>query len=327
METSCALCGRYIHKSEDPVRGKDGRIYHVHCYSQIKNKLEKDYEKKGMFSRIKRSFRQPEAYLGETRKGNNMRIKLSELKRLIREELLLEGIQGKTFCVTGVLSRPRTEFWRMIEDAGGIVHKGIKRDTDFLITGSDIGYNKIAKARSLGVKTITEREFLHIVRGGRPASKEIPSWRGSGKHSTERIGKYRGDYEKEPTYLDLVGESRKLIKELYGEEGSLEQEIKDSDFGEYLREEGVELISDSSGDEPYSNSYKVVFDVPFEELDKIYGDHKKLDIQQLAIDLRGELEVYNSEPGSYNRKISEVTIDIDLDEVEYKLIITEFYNV
>ena len=154
-----------------------------------------------------RAFRQPEDYVTEAR----------EIYRdLIEESLLLEGIQGMHVCVTGTLSRPRTEFWRMIEDSGGIVDKGVNKNTNLLILGSDIGRNKIAKAESLGVKTITEREFLHMVRGGRPASKEVSAWRGSGRGTTERVGQTMARL-REPTYLDLVGESKRLLAHLIRE--------------------------------------------------------------------------------------------------------------
>jgi hypothetical protein len=75
MEQHCALCGKYIHRSDDPITGKDGRTYHAHCYSRVKDKLEKDYEKKGFVSKIKRSFRQPEAYLDEVKKVYNTLLK------------------------------------------------------------------------------------------------------------------------------------------------------------------------------------------------------------------------------------------------------------
>ncbi len=65
---------------------------------------------------------------------------------------------GKTFVITGTLSQPREVFAEKIKSSGGKVSGSVSKKTDFVLVGDDAG-SKLAKARELGVKTITEEEF------------------------------------------------------------------------------------------------------------------------------------------------------------------------
>jgi hypothetical protein len=104
----------------------------------------------------------------------------------IFEMLLKESIEGKSFCITGTLSMPRKDAWQMIEDNGGHVHETMHKGTTYLVTGADIGHAKLAKAEKFGVKVIDEKEFLHMVRGGRRMEKDPETWRGD----ANRRGKF-----------------------------------------------------------------------------------------------------------------------------------------
>jgi len=67
-------------------------------------------------------------------------------------------IAGKTFVITGTLSKPRPEFKKIIETQGGKVSGSISRKTDYLLAGEKAG-SKRTKAESLGV-TILDEEAL-----------------------------------------------------------------------------------------------------------------------------------------------------------------------
>tara|TARA_B110000879_G_scaffold210568_1_gene300974 strand:- start:3954 stop:6035 length:2082 start_codon:yes stop_codon:yes gene_type:complete len=67
-------------------------------------------------------------------------------------------IAGKTFVITGTLSKPRPEFKKLIEAAGGKVSGSISSKTDFLLAGEKAG-SKRAKAESLGVTILDEEAF------------------------------------------------------------------------------------------------------------------------------------------------------------------------
>lgn len=72
-------------------------------------------------------------------------------------------LSGKTLVVTGALARyKRDEIHAMIQKHGGKPAGSVSKNTDFLIAGSDAG-SKLEKAESLGVKVISEDEFLAMV--------------------------------------------------------------------------------------------------------------------------------------------------------------------
>jgi len=74
----------------------------------------------------------------------------------------IEGIAGKTFVITGTLSKPRDEYKRMIEDAGGKVTSSISIKTDYLLVGADPG-SKLDKAKKLGTEILDEEGFTKLI--------------------------------------------------------------------------------------------------------------------------------------------------------------------
>ncbi|MCH9025480.1 MAG: NAD-dependent DNA ligase LigA, partial [candidate division Zixibacteria bacterium] len=69
---------------------------------------------------------------------------------------------GRTFVITGTLSKPRPYFKKLIEDNGGKVTGSVSSSTDYLLCGSEPG-SKEAKAKKLGVEVIGEDELLHLI--------------------------------------------------------------------------------------------------------------------------------------------------------------------
>ena len=70
------------------------------------------------------------------------------------------AIEGKTFCLTGKLSRKREEIKSEIESLGGRVVGTISSKVDYLITNTpDSGTQKNKDAQNLGIKIITEEEY------------------------------------------------------------------------------------------------------------------------------------------------------------------------
>ncbi len=67
---------------------------------------------------------------------------------------------GKTVVVTGTLEKfSRDEAKEALRRAGATVTDSVSKKTDFLVVGTDAG-SKLDKAKALGVKTLTEAEFL-----------------------------------------------------------------------------------------------------------------------------------------------------------------------
>ena len=69
---------------------------------------------------------------------------------------------GKKFVFTGTLERfSREEAERIVEDLGGRATSSVSRETDYVVVGANPG-SKLDTARQLGVKTITEDEFVQL---------------------------------------------------------------------------------------------------------------------------------------------------------------------
>ena len=82
------------------------------------------------------------------------------------EELPLKGL---SFVITGTLPKPRKEVEDLLEKHGGRSSSALSAKTDFLIAGEEPG-SKLAKAKALGVRTISYAELLKLVeeRSGHP---------------------------------------------------------------------------------------------------------------------------------------------------------------
>jgi len=73
-------------------------------------------------------------------------------------------LSGKTFVITGTLpTYTRDQARQVIEQNGGTVASGISKNIDFLVVGVDAG-SKLAKARTLGIPTISEKELDAMIR-------------------------------------------------------------------------------------------------------------------------------------------------------------------
>jgi DNA ligase (NAD+) len=71
-------------------------------------------------------------------------------------------LAGKTFVLTGTLTRPRDQVKKMIEDAGGRVAGSVSGKTDYVVAGTDAG-SKLDKAKDLGVNVIGEKDLDELL--------------------------------------------------------------------------------------------------------------------------------------------------------------------
>ncbi len=73
-------------------------------------------------------------------------------------------LAGKTFVVSGVFTKfSRDDLKKAIEDNGGKVGSSISSKTDYVVAGDNMGPAKLEKANQLGVKIISEDEFVELL--------------------------------------------------------------------------------------------------------------------------------------------------------------------
>lgn len=75
------------------------------------------------------------------------------------------SLDGKNVVFTGKLrDGTREEMGSAAEEAGAVVQKEVNKKTHYLVIGDDVGEKKISKAKELGVRIVTEKEFLAAAR-------------------------------------------------------------------------------------------------------------------------------------------------------------------
>jgi len=72
-------------------------------------------------------------------------------------------VSGKTFVLTGSLSRPRSEYKELLLQAGARVSGSVSKNTDYLVAGEKAG-SKLTKAESLGVEVLDEQSLLEFLK-------------------------------------------------------------------------------------------------------------------------------------------------------------------
>jgi DNA ligase (NAD+) len=83
-----------------------------------------------------------------------------------REVVATEGpLLGKSFCVTGVLTRKREDVHALLRAAGATLHDSVKKDTTYLVAGDKTGKTKLDQAKKYGAKVVTEEEMNRLIAG------------------------------------------------------------------------------------------------------------------------------------------------------------------
>ena len=81
-------------------------------------------------------------------------------------EMESDKLEGKTFVISGVFeSVSREELQQLIASHGGKVVSSISAKLSYLVAGDKMGPSKLEKANKLGIKILSEDEFLQLVNG------------------------------------------------------------------------------------------------------------------------------------------------------------------
>lgn len=82
----------------------------------------------------------------------------------VADESHSDKLKGITIVVSGTFSHfSRDAIKESIEKNGGKVASGISKKTNFVLAGADMGPSKLQKANDLGVKIISEDEYLAMI--------------------------------------------------------------------------------------------------------------------------------------------------------------------
>ncbi|MCK5815219.1 MAG: NAD-dependent DNA ligase LigA [Flavobacteriaceae bacterium] len=75
-----------------------------------------------------------------------------------------EKLKGQIFVVSGIFHQmTRSQLKKSIEDNGGKVSSSISKKTSYVIAGDNMGPSKRVKAEDLGVKIISEEDYIDLI--------------------------------------------------------------------------------------------------------------------------------------------------------------------
>lgn len=96
------------------------------------------------------------------------RLKAAGLQFAMDESALAEKtnlLKNQTFVISGTFTEySRDEYKAMIEKNGGKNVSSVSAKTDYILAGENMGPAKLEKAQKLGVKLISENEFLEMIK-------------------------------------------------------------------------------------------------------------------------------------------------------------------
>ncbi len=95
-----------------------------------------------------------------------VRLKHAGLQFAVEEKQVSDTLNGLTFVVSGVFANfSRDGIKQHIEQHGGKVVSSISSKTSFVLAGEKMGPEKLKKAQNLGIKIISEAEYLQMLDG------------------------------------------------------------------------------------------------------------------------------------------------------------------
>ncbi len=83
----------------------------------------------------------------------------------VAEERASDALEGRSFVVSGRFSISRDELKHLIEAHGGRNVSAVSGQVDYLVAGEKMGPEKRRKAEKLGVRILSEEEFMQLLAG------------------------------------------------------------------------------------------------------------------------------------------------------------------
>ena len=92
------------------------------------------------------------------------KLKSKGVNILAKDKKTGNKLSGFKICLTGTLpTLKRSEAQNLIEENGGEAVSSVSKNTTFVLLGENAG-SKFEKAKELGIKIITEAEFLDMIK-------------------------------------------------------------------------------------------------------------------------------------------------------------------
>ena len=86
------------------------------------------------------------------------------------------ALLGKSVVISGkFLGRSRDDMKALVEEHGGKNLAAVSANVDFIVAGENMGPAKRQKAEKLGVKILSEEEFMVLIEGAKPIEREAVS--------------------------------------------------------------------------------------------------------------------------------------------------------
>lgn len=141
-------------------------INHFHSFDDIAKATEEEIKQVADIGEISAKlvyeFFHDEENIALLNKLKEANVNMAEEKT----EKISGKFQGLTFVLTGTLeTMGRSEASEIIQSLGGKASGSVSKKTSYVIAGANAG-SKLTKAESLGIKIITEQEFLAMVKEG-----------------------------------------------------------------------------------------------------------------------------------------------------------------
>ncbi len=148
-EKTAKIIARHFKSIESIMSATEDELTKVH---EIGPKIAKS---------IKNFFSDPESkVLISKLKSAGLKFEIDKSEQMT----IKDSFKGKSFVLTGTLSKyTRTEATELIEKYGGRTSSSVSKKTDFVLAGEDAG-SKLEKAKSLGVKIISEDDFEEMIK-------------------------------------------------------------------------------------------------------------------------------------------------------------------
>ena len=116
-----------------------------------------------------------------------------------------EALAGKRIVVSGRFSRSRDEMKELIERHGGKNLAAVSGSVDFIVAGAEMGPAKLKKAEKLGIRILSEEEFMAMIE---EHGKDAPAGPDSGTGAPESPAGIASEKEGQEASVGRTAEAR-----------------------------------------------------------------------------------------------------------------------